>query len=95
MSLLCRYRGVWARRNASLTVHSKGTNADETNGPAEGVEEWWDGAKSRKHPPLSHPSYDDGNKDRSAEKSSAFIFLRSFSSLSFHNPTSSPLPGPM
>ena len=37
VSLLYRYRGVWARRNASPTVHSKGTNADETNGPAEGV----------------------------------------------------------
>jgi len=53
---------VWARGNASLTVHSKGTNADEMNGAAEGVEEWWDGAKSIKHPPLS-PWYDDGNKD--------------------------------
>ena len=51
MSLLCRYRAVWARRNASLTVHSKETNAGETNG----VEEWWDGAKSRKHPPSLSP----------------------------------------
>ena len=43
--------------------------------------------------PSSLPSYDDGNKNGAAEKSTAFIFLRSVSSLSFHNPTSSPLPG--
>ena len=34
--------------------------------------------KQKASPPLSLPSYDDGNKNGSTEKSTAFILLRSF-----------------
>ena len=50
----------WARRNASLTVHSKGTGTDERNGQAGGVRGWWDRGQKQKGSSL--PPYHDGLK---------------------------------
>jgi len=53
-------------------VYSKGTDADETNGPVEGGGEWWNGAKAESiTPPYASWWYKD-------EKSTAFTALHSF-----------------
>jgi hypothetical protein len=70
-----------ARRNASQTVHSKGTDTDGTDGPAGGREGWWDGAKAESIP---LPSYHDGImivRQKKAQRLSASVR----SSLPFHS----------
>ena len=78
-----------ARRNASQTVFSKGTDTDGTDGPAGGREGWWDGAKAESIP---LPSYHDGIMIVRQKKHSVYLppSLRPFR----FTADSSPLRGP-